>query len=121
MIQINLLPIREIKRRARAKNQIIISIISFFGFLVILAGVAWYQGNVIADLKAEHTNIQNEKKKYQKIVNQIKQIDKEKDLLNTRISVIKKLKQDSSLTVHVLDEVVKSIVIQTFNTWDGAR
>nr|WP_320010964.1 PilN domain-containing protein [uncultured Desulfobulbus sp.] len=105
MIHINLLPIREIKRRARAKSQIILSLVSFLGILVLLALVAWYQGTIIAELNNQHTNLQNEKKKYQKIVNQIKQIDKEKDLLSKRIDVIKQLKQDSSLTVHVLDEV----------------
>ena len=105
MIYINLLPVREIKRRARAKNQIILSSVSFLVFLTLLALFAWYQGTVIDELNTKHTNIQNEKKKFQKIVNQIKQIDSEKDLLNKRIGVIKSLKQESSLTVHVLDEV----------------
>jgi len=105
MIQINLLPIREIKRRARAKNQIILSSVSFLVFLAMLALVAWYQGTVLADLNDKYTDLRDKKKDLQKIVNQIKRLDSERDLLNKRIGVIKQLKLDSSLTVHVLDEV----------------
>lgn len=105
MIHINLLPVREIKKRSHAKRQIIISALSFVGFLVILAFVAWNQSDIIAGLKNENNNIQSEKKKYQNVVNQIKKIDEEKELLERRISVIKNLKQESSLTVHVLDDI----------------
>ena len=105
MIQINLLPVREIKKRARAKNQIILSSVSFICLLLFIALLSWYQGAIISDLKNQNASIENEKKKYQNIVNQIKKIDAEKALLDNRISVIKKLKQESSLTVHVLDEI----------------
>ncbi|MDD2465752.1 MAG: PilN domain-containing protein [Desulfobulbus sp.] len=105
MIQINLLPVREIKKRARAKKQIIISSVSFFGLIVLLVLIAWYQNGIIADLNSQNTKIQKEKTKFQEVVNQIKKIDEEKALLDTRIKVIKTLKQESSLTVHVLDEI----------------
>lgn len=105
MIQINLLPVREIKRRIRAKNQIIISSVSFIVFLILLFLIVWNQTDTIFGLKSKNDGIQSEKNKYQSIVNKIKKIDEEKVLLERRISVIKNLKQESSLTVHVLDEI----------------
>lgn len=75
------------------------------GFLIILASVVWNQTDTISDLNGKNNKIQSEKKKYQNVVNQIKKIDEEKVLLDRRISVIKNLKQESSLTVHVLDEI----------------
>jgi len=105
MIQINLLPVLEIKKRAQARNQIIISSVSFVAFLLILAVIAVYQGGIISDLKNQNAKIEKEKNRYQKIVSQIKKIDEEKAVFEKQISVIKDLKQESSLTVHVLDEV----------------
>ncbi len=105
MILINLLPVREIKKRVQAKKQIVAASASFVGFLFILVMAAAYQGGIISDLKNEEANIKQETQKYQKIVNEIKKIDEEKAILERQISVIKQLKQESSLTVHVLDEV----------------
>lgn len=74
----------------------------------MLGGISWYQSSVISDLKIQDGKIQEEKKKFQTVVNQIKKIDEEKALLEKRISVIKNLKQESSLTVRVLDEIATS-------------
>jgi type IV pilus assembly protein PilN len=105
MIYINLLPVRKIKARIAAKQQILVSSCSFVCFLVLIFGFAWYQGGIITDLQNKEKKIQEEKKHYTKILNQIKSIDEEKKVLETRISVIKNLKQEASLTVRVLDEI----------------
>lgn len=65
----------------------------------------WYQSSVINGLTKENEKIAEEKKKYSKILNQIKQLDEEKKLLENRIAVIKNLRKESSITVHVLDEI----------------
>jgi type IV pilus assembly protein PilN len=105
MISINLLPVRKIKARIAAKRQILVSLSVFILFLALLGGFWWYQSGVIADLQEKDKKIQQEKAKYTKILNQIKNIEAEKKTLETRISVIKQLKKESSLTVRVLDEV----------------
>lgn len=66
---------------------------------------SWYQSSIISKLTTENEKIANEKKKFTQILNQIKQIDEEKKILENRIAVIKSLRKDSSITVHVLDEV----------------
>jgi len=105
MIHINLLPVRDIIRRNKAKRQIILSVAAWLCFLIMLSSFGVYQANTIAGLQKTYSDLQAEKQKYTKILNQIKNIEEEKKILLTRIEVIKQLKQSSSLTVHILDEV----------------
>lgn len=105
MIYINLLPVREIKRRNQAKKHIVLAALGLLCFLAILTSFAFYQVNTVARLQKAHTDIQAEKQQYTKILNQIKKLEADKKVLLTRIEVIKQLKESSSLTVHVMDEV----------------
>lgn len=105
MIQINLIPVREIKKRISYKRKLG----GYISLLVItmlsLLSYTGYQKLEISDLENLNSKIQNEKNQYTKIINQIKKIEEEKKVLETRISVIKQLKRESSLTVHILDEI----------------
>lgn len=58
-------------------------------------------------MQQELKKIQKEEKKYSKILKEIKRLEEDKKLLETRISIIGRLKAESSLTVHMLDEVAK--------------
>ena len=105
MIYINLLPVRDIKNRIVAKRQVYTSAFSLFLLILMTGMFSWYQSSIISKLTIENEKIANEKKKFTQILNQIKQIDEEKKILENRIAVIKNLRKDSSITVHVLDEV----------------
>jgi type IV pilus assembly protein PilN len=105
MIHINLLPVREIKRRNKAIREIALSSAAFLCFLVLLASISLYQINYAGNLQQEHNRIQSEKQQYAKVLEEIKKLEAEKKTLLTRIEVIKQLKESSSLTVHVLDEI----------------
>ena len=105
MIQINLLPVREIKRRNKYKKQIAFSLVLFFGFLAALGLFAYYQSDKIVKLDQNLKKIQQDKQQYTKILNDIKKLEEDRKILETRISVIKQLKDSSSVTVHILDEV----------------
>jgi type IV pilus assembly protein PilN len=61
--------------------------------------------NYASNLQKESERLQAETQQYAKILAEIKKIEDDKKILLTRIAVIKQLKQSSSLTVHVLDEV----------------
>lgn len=105
MIYINLLPVRELKKKVAAKLQIYYSttfILIFFSFICIYS---FFQFDKIKNMSIEEKRITDEKNKYSKILNQIKKIDEEIKTLENRISVIKQLKKESSITVHVLDEL----------------
>ncbi|MGI6656246.1 MAG: PilN domain-containing protein [Desulfobulbus sp.] len=107
MIRINLLPVREIVKRNRAKKQVQYSGILFFAFIFLLSAFVLYQKNHIDFIQEEVRKVEAEKKSYTAILDQIKKIDEEKKLIDTRIDVIRKLKKTSSLTVHLLDEVAR--------------
>lgn len=105
MIYINLLPVREIKKIIVAKRQIYYSSLFIIFIFSMISLYAWYLFDCVNKLTLEEKRITDEKSKYTKILNQIKKIDEEVKLLETRISVIKNLKKESSITVHVLDEL----------------
>lgn len=73
--------------------------------MLTLGSYTAYQKLEIGRLKELDIKIQNEKNQFAQIINQIKKIEEEKKILETRINVIKTLKKESSLTVHILDEI----------------
>ena len=105
MIYINLLPVREFKKKIVAKRQIHYSLFIIASIFIFIGIYSWYQFDSIKNLKTEDNRLTDEKNKYNKILNQIKKIDEEKKTLENRISVIKTLRKESSITVHVLDEL----------------
>jgi len=105
MIRINLLPIKQIKRRMRIRNEVFAFI---GGFLVLLAAIAfagYSQVTKIDNLIVQKKVLEEEKKKYQKTIKEIERIKREKELLEAKITVIKNLKVSSQLPVRVMDEI----------------
>lgn len=109
MLKINLLPIRQLQKHARARNEIFGFAAIFILFLFILAGVAMLQISKAGALQAETTRLNQEKQTYDKILAEIKKLAADKKELENKISIIKQLKKESSLTVHVLDEVSRRL------------
>jgi type IV pilus assembly protein PilN len=109
MIRINLLPVKDIKRRNAIKNQLLFFIVGFISYLSILALIGIFQYNKISFNEKEVQSLQQEKQKFTATLNEIKKLEEEKELIETRIGVIKQLKESSSLTVHILDEVANLI------------
>lgn len=107
MIHINLLPVRDLIRRKKQKNQLLISVLAFVGLLCFFFIIELWQLNSIQRLKDEEKKLITEKQQYTQVLEEIKEMEEEKKLLLTRIEVINQLKQASSLTVHVLDEIAK--------------
>ncbi len=105
MIRINLLPVREIKRRAHAKQQITFFVLGLIALLVFLGVAGFLQANKAGRLQQNLTKIRQEKQRYAKVLRQIQQLEKDKNLLEKQIAIIHRLKSESSLTVHILDEV----------------
>ena len=107
MVYINLLPIREIKQRIKAKQQL-----TLFGFCIlavlVAVGAFWfYQTSIINGLSDEIASLQAEKKRYEDVLKQIAKLEKDKKLIESKIAVINQLQKTKAITVHVLDEVAK--------------
>jgi len=110
MIRINLLPVRQLKKRAKARYEIIVITFLFACFLALLAAVAFMQTAKVSTLNDSIAQINKEiETKYKPILAQIKEIEDAKKEIERRSAVIDKLKSDSSLTVRVLDEVANIV------------
>ncbi|MFA7384432.1 MAG: PilN domain-containing protein [Desulfurivibrionaceae bacterium] len=105
MIRINLLPIRQMKKRARLKAELT----GFFAvlFLVLLfLAVGWLAlTGKIANLQDELVVLEQKKQSYQPILKQIAKLKKEKEVVERKLESIKTLQAGSQITVRVLDEV----------------
>ncbi len=109
MVRINLLPVREIRRRFKARQELIILAVCFAFFLGILAFFALQQSGQSDDLQTELTGIQARIAQHQQTLDRMKQLDKDREILEIQIGIIDKLKAEASLTVRVLDEVARII------------
>ena len=109
MIRINLLPVRQIKKRIEARNTIIGLGIALFSVLAVLGLIALFLGFQVGELKASISDLNKEKKKYQTTINQIEKLKKDQTLLETKLNTISQLKKGSKLTVRVLDEMANLV------------
>jgi type IV pilus assembly protein PilN len=105
MIYINLLPVRQIKQKAAARQQIVAIFIAFLVLLSILILVEFFQLNKIHQFNDEISVLNAEKQKHAATLRLIKRLEKDKALIEKQISIVKQLKKSSSLTVHILDEI----------------
>ncbi len=109
MIRINLLPIRELQRRANTRRAFLAVVGGFVCVLVILGGVAWWQTGRVQDLKGEIGRLEREKRKDSYVLGKISRLKKTKAVLDKKVAVIKRLKQRTTLPVHILDQIADLI------------
>lgn len=112
MVRINLLPVREIRRRVKARGEVIFFAVCFACLLGLLALVSVQQAGKTDGLQEELIVIQQKITLHQETLARMKKLGKDKELLETQIGVIDKLKAEASLTVRVLDEVARIIPSQ---------
>lgn len=109
MLRINLLPIRQLKKRANARNQLIALAALFVGILVVLGLVAMHQAATISAKEEAINAIKREEAKHAPVIRELNKLKQQKKELENKISVINKLKNESALTVHILDEVANLV------------
>lgn len=105
MIRINLLPVRQIKERIRARQEVAGLAAAFLALLAVMALIGYGQASKITGLQAESTRLTQEKAQYEAIIAQIETIKKAQAVIETKLGVIKALKVASQLPSRVLDEV----------------
>jgi len=105
MIHINLLPVRQIKKKIKARKQVMGFGVTLLSVLLLLGVVALVLGYKVDGLKATISALNKEKAKYQTTINQIEQLKKDQALLETKLNTISQLKKGSQLTVRVMDEL----------------
>ncbi|MFZ5775989.1 MAG: PilN domain-containing protein [Thermodesulfobacteriota bacterium] len=105
MIRINLLPIRQLKKRARLKQEFLLFVASFCLLLIILTGWALALGGTVSDLKEAIAALNQRKASQQAILKEIEKMKKEKEILEQKLATIKKLQGQALTTVRIVDEV----------------
>ena len=109
MLRINLLPIRQLKKRAKAKNQIAVFCVVFLCLIVILFFGSLLQMHKIKSIESSITELTKEQQRLAPEIAAVDKLKKDKEELERKISIIHQLKAASSLTVHVLDEVANVV------------
>ena len=109
MLKINLLPIRQLKKRAKAKRQLVGMLFLFLLTLALLAAVGVLQARNISMLENSIASLKKETDTYTPTLKKIAKLKKDRIELERKTAVINKLKFDSSLTVRVLDEVASRV------------
>ncbi|OGR01718.1 MAG: hypothetical protein A2505_00705 [Deltaproteobacteria bacterium RIFOXYD12_FULL_55_16] len=105
MLRINLLPVRQLKKRQRLKTELLgFSAVFVLVLLVLVVGWLVLVGK-ISSLQEEIVALEQKKQSYQPILNQIATLKNEKQLVEQKLESIKKLQAGSQVTVRVLDEV----------------
>lgn len=109
MLRINLLPIKQLKKRAQARNQIVGFVMVLIAVLLGLGFVGLLQIGQVENVQAAIADLKREQQIYAKTAREVDQLEKQKKELQNKIDIIKKLRRESSLTVHVMDEVANII------------
>ncbi len=118
MIRINLLPVREWRRKEAVRQQISIFFLSLILLLALLlsAGIT-VQGKLQME-RAELEELKKQKQKLAYVDKKIAKLNKTRKQIEEKFSAIEKLQTGRTLTTRVLDELVSSIPIDRiwFNT-----
>jgi type IV pilus assembly protein PilN len=109
MLRINLLPVRQLKKRAKAKNQLLGILTGLLCLLALCFLVGFLQAKKIAAINTNIAELTSERDSFAPVLAKIEQHKKTKLELERKSAVIDKLKTDSSLTVRVLDEVASKV------------
>jgi type IV pilus assembly protein PilN len=105
MIRINLLPVRHIRKKQRLLKEV-----AGFGLvLIVLAITLTLFGMSLArqveTLQQQISALNVRKASFNKMLAEIKQMEKDKDLLEKKVAAIRQLKKSSQISVRVLDEL----------------
>jgi type IV pilus assembly protein PilN len=109
MLQINFLPVRQLKKRQKAKSELA-AFSLILVLIVALCFVVWLiQNKDIEVARNENNRLISEKQNLQPKLTLIDKLNKDKKELERKTQIIEQLKKESSLTVRVMDEVASRV------------
>jgi type IV pilus assembly protein PilN len=114
MIQINLLPVRQLQRQILLRQQL-------YMFGAIIATVAIGVGSVwlmdrraIAQMEAEQAELGANLERLKPIVDEVSMLERREKLLNARMETIQRLRSNQRGPVHVLDALSRNLPEQAW-------
>ena len=109
MIEINLLPWREIHRKKEDKKFIFLFSILFLGFLFFSFSSNYYVNYLVGYQEVNNHIIRDKIAKFDEKINNINILNSRKKMLIERIFLLQKIHDSRFLLVHVFDEINKLI------------
>ena len=111
MIQINLLPVRQWRKKEAVRQQISVFILFLVLLTVsLLAAGLTIQGKVAAQ-RQEMASLEEKKAKIAYVNKKIESVNKKRKQVEDKFKAIEKLQEGRTTTVKILDEIVSSIPI----------
>lgn len=109
MITINLLDWREARREAR-KNRFLatLGLAAVLSAGVVMLGWSWFD-QAIEHQKQRNGFLENEIAKIERQIKEIRELEKVRDNLITRMRIIERLQQSRAQIVHYFDQVVETL------------
>lgn len=107
MTRINLLPWREQKREKEKKlfTLFLLVGVAIASFIVFLLN--YYASNLVNNQISRNQMLQQEIAVYDRQIREIKNLEKVRSMLVSRMSVVRNLQSTRTLMVHLLDELIK--------------
>ncbi len=109
MARINLLPWREEQRNQRKKEYLTVVGVCAFIAVLVWGAVHWHFNERIDYQKSRNEFLQAEITKLDKKIQEIRELEKEKERLLARMKAIETLQTSRPIIVHIFDELVDSL------------
>ncbi len=109
MLQINLLPVRQLKKRAKARRELVLIGLVLAAVCTLCFMIGLWQGGVISSLEQKKQTLERKRKKLEPFLVELKKLKKKKVELQRKAAIIDRLRQESPLTVRILDEVANRL------------
>ena len=114
MIKINLLPVREERRRLSARQEQLFFILVM---VLVVIGIYYWHSSInrkIGNTQTEIARVDQEITRLSKIVKQVEKFKSDKKILEEKIRVIGQLKENRQAQVHIMDEINKALPSQVW-------
>ena len=109
MARVNLLPWREEQRNQRKKENLTIVGICAVIALLVWGAVHWHFNERIDYQKSRNEYLQSEISNLDKKIEEIRELEREKERLLARMKAIETLQTSRPIIVHIFDELVNSL------------
>lgn len=107
MLRINLLPVKKIKQRAAAKQQLTVFGFAFAGLVAVLILAALMLSGQISSLNRDILRLEQKEKELAEVLKQIDELEKAKDLIKKQTKIVEDLEKKSTLTVNIMNVVAE--------------
>jgi len=110
MIRINLLPFRAARKKENIRRQILLFVLAF---ILVAGGLLYYNmrlSSQVTELDDKVRKTKIELARYTKILNEIKQIKRELNILQKKMTVVQSLDSDRQKPVRFLDQMARLVI-----------